>query len=100
MAAVMVLAGLALTAVAVFVTFAVVAVVFKILFKLVLLPLLLLKWIVTGLVMLIVGPILFLVGLAAFLAVGVALFVPLLPFAVLGAIVWLIVKSSRPAAVA
>ena len=100
MGAVMVLAGLALTAVAVFVTFAVVAIVFKILFKLVLLPLLLLKWVVMGAVMLIVGPILFLVGLAAFLTVGVALFVPLLPFVVLGGIVWLIVRSSRPAAVA
>ena len=100
MGAVMVLAGLALTAVAVFVAFAVVAIVFKILFKLVLLPLLLLKWIVTGLVMLIVGPILFLVGLAAFLAVGVALFVPLLPLLALGAIVWVLVRSSQPAAVA
>jgi hypothetical protein len=77
-----------------------VAIVFKILFKLVLLPLLLIKWIVMAAVMLIVGPILFVVGLAAFLAVGVALLVPLLPFLVLGGIVWLLVRSNRPAAVA
>jgi hypothetical protein len=95
-----VLAGLALMAVAVFVTFAAVAMVFKILLKLVLLPLLLVKWIVTGAVMLIVGPIVFLVGLAALLAVGVAVLVPLLPFLMLAGIVWLLVRSSRPAAVA
>lgn len=100
MGAVVVLGGLAFTAVAVFVTFVAVAIVFKILLKLVLLPLLLIKWIVMGAVMLIVGPILFIAGLAAFLTIGVALLVPLLPFLVLGGIVWLLVRSSRPAAVA
>ena len=100
MGAVVVLGGLAFMAAAVFVTFAAVAIVFKILFRLVLLPLLLLKWLVMGVVMLVVGPILFFVGLAAFLAVGVAFLVPLLPFLILGAIVWLLVRSNRPAAVA
>lgn len=100
MGAVVVLAGLAFMAVAVFVTFAAVAIVFKILLRLVLLPLLLIKWIVMGAVMLIVGPILFVAGLAAFLAIGAALLVPLLPFLVLGGIVWLLVRPGRPAAVA
>lgn len=100
MGAVVVLAGLAFTAVAVFVTVAAVAIVFKILLRLVLLPLLLLKWIVMAAVMLIVGPVLFLVGLAACLAVGVALLVPLLPFLVLGGLLWLLVRSNRPAVVA
>ncbi|HEX9366126.1 MAG TPA: hypothetical protein VF921_05830 [Vicinamibacterales bacterium] len=91
MGAVVVLAGLAFTAVAALTVFAAVAVFFKIVFRLVLLPLLLLKWIVMGVVMLVVGPILFIVGLAA----AFALLIPLLPFVALGAIVWLLVRSSR-----
>lgn len=100
MGAVVFLAGLAFAAVAVLLTFAVLAVFFKIVIKLILLPLLLLKWIVTGLVMLVVGPILLLVGIVAALAMLVAMIVPLLPFVVLGGIVWLLVRSSRPAVAA
>jgi hypothetical protein len=95
-----ILAGLLVTAVAGLLTFTAVAVVFKLLLRLVLLPLLLLKWIVMGTVMLVVGPVLFVVGLVAMLAVGVALAVPLLPFLVVGAIVWLLVRSVRRPAVA
>lgn len=97
MGAVVVLAGLAFTAVAVLLVFAAVAIFFKIVLRLILLPLLLVKFIVMGLVMLVVGPILFVVGLVAVFAVAV----PLLPFLALGAIVWLLVRGSRrPAAVA
>ena len=96
MGAVVVLAGLAFTAVAVLVLFAAVAVFFKIVFRLVLLPLLLLKWIVMGVVMLVVGPVLFVVGLVA----AFAMMIPLLPFVALGAIVWLLVRGSRRPAVA
>jgi hypothetical protein len=53
-----------------------------------------------GTVMLVVGPVLFLVGLVALLVVGLALAVPLLPFVLLGAIVWLLVRASRHPAVA
>ena len=96
MGAVVVLAGLAVTAVAVLMVFAAVAVFFKIVFRLVLLPLLLLKWIVMGVVMLVIGPVLFLVGLVA----AFAMMIPLLPFVALGAIIWLLVRSSRRPAVA
>ena len=63
----------------------------------VLLPLILLKWLVMSLVMLIVGPILFVAGLVAALAVGLVLALPLLPFVMVGAIVWMIVRANRPA---
>ncbi len=96
MGAVVVLAGLAFAAVAVLLTFMAVAVFFKIVFKLILLPLLLLKWIVTGIVLLVVGPILFAAGIVAV----VAMVIPLFPFLVLGGIVWLLVRSSRPAVAA
>jgi hypothetical protein len=97
MAEVLVLVGLAFAVTAVIVTFAIVAFALKLVVKLVLLPLLLLKWLIMTLVMLIVGPILFVVGLFAALAVGLALVVPLLPFVALGMIVWMIVKANRPA---
>jgi len=96
MGAVVVLAGLVFTAVAVLMVFAAVAVLFKIVFRLVLLPLLLLKWIVMGVVMLVVGPVLFVVGLVA----AFAMLIPLLPFVALAAIVWLLVRGSRRPAVA
>jgi hypothetical protein len=49
--------------------------------------------------MLIVGPVLFVVGVAGVIAATLALAIPLLPFAVLGALVWVIVRSvRRPAA--
>ena len=96
MGAVVVLAGLAFTAVAVLIVLAALAVLFKIVFRLVLLPLLLLKWILMGVVMLVVGPVLFVVGLVA----AFAMLIPLLPFVALGAIVWLLVRGSRRPAVA
>ena len=66
----------------VLVTFAAVAVFFKILLRLLLLPLLLLKFLLLGVVMLVVG---------------LLLAVPLLPFAMVGGLVWLIVRANRPA---
>ena len=68
--------------------------------KLVLLPLLLLKWIIGGIVMLVVGPILFLVGLFLFVITGLVLAIPFLPLLVVGAILWfLIAKGNRRPAV-
>ena len=98
MAAVLVLAGLALSAI-VFLA-VLVGLVFQIAFRILLFPLFLLKWVITGVVMLIVGPILALVGIVLAVVFGVLLAVPLLPLIALGAIVWLIVKANRSPAVA
>ena len=65
MAAFFVLAGLAFTAVTMMVVLAVVGLSSRWRFACILLPLLLVKWLVMGVVMLIVGPILFIVGLLA-----------------------------------
>jgi hypothetical protein len=97
---IVVLAVLAMAAVAVFMVVALLGLVLRTALRLVLLPLLLIKWLVVGLVMLVVGPILFLVGVAAFLALAVGLAVPLLPLLAIGALVWLLVRGSRRPAVA
>jgi hypothetical protein len=81
----LVLAGFAFTAVVVFLTFALVAVVFKIAIRLILLPLLLLKWIVIG---------------AVLAVAGLVLMLPLLPILSVGAIVWMLVRANRRPAVA
>jgi hypothetical protein len=98
MAAVLVFAGLALAALIFLATL--VGLVFQVAIRILLLPLFLLKWLITGVVMLVVGPILALVGIVLAVVFGVLVAVPLLPFVALGAIVWLIVKSNRPPAVA
>ena len=95
MSAVLVLVGLAFAAAAVFVTFAVFALLLKFAFKLLLLPLLLIKWLVVSLVMLIVGPILFVVGVIAAVAFGLVMALPLLPFAAIAALVWVIVRGEN-----
>jgi hypothetical protein len=89
MGAVLVFAGLAVAAVAMLTVFALVSVVLKLALRIILFPLFLLKFVVMGIVMLIVGPVLLLVVVA-----------PLLPFAALAAVVWLIVKATRRPAVA
>ena len=78
-----------------FLLLAVVALVFKIAIRLILLPLLLLKWLIGGIVLMIVGPILALVGLLLLVVFGAIFFVPLLPFLLLAGLVWLIVRSTR-----
>jgi len=96
----LVLAGLAFTAVTMMVVLAAIGLFVKMAIRLILLPLLLVKWLVMGLVMLIVGPILFVVGLVAAMAVGLALFIPLLPFLALAAIVYTIFRANRRPALA
>jgi|EndMetStandDraft_8_1072994.scaffolds.fasta_scaffold2307221_1 hypothetical protein len=98
MAAVLVFAGLALAAI-VFLTM-LVGLVFQIALRILLFPIFLLKWVITGVVMLIVGPVLALVGIVLTVVFGVLLAVPLLPLIALGAIVWLIVRANRSPAVA
>lgn len=97
MAVLLVLAAFAVTAVAF--TVALVGIVLGGLFRLILLPFFLLKWILTGVVMLIVGPILAIVALVLALVFGVVVAIPLLPLLLLGLLVWLIVRSTqRPVA--
>jgi hypothetical protein len=90
-----VLAGLAVAAVAVFVMLALVGLVVRTALRLVLLPLLLIKWIVIGIVMLVVGPILLLIGVAGFLAVALGLALPLLPLIAVAALIWFLVRANR-----
>src|SRR5436189_4220753 len=92
--------GLAFAGAAILVTFVAVAILFKILVRLILLPLLLVKWIVMAVVMLVVGPVLFVAGLVVFLVMGLAVAIPLLPFAAAAALVWLLVRATRRPAVA
>ena len=83
--------------VALFLLFGVVALVFRIAIRLILLPLLLLKWLIGGIVLIVVGPILALVGVLLLVVFGAIFFVPLLPFLLLAGLVWLLVRSTRPA---
>jgi hypothetical protein len=91
----LVLGGLALTAVAMFLVIAVAGAVLHLAVRLILLPLLILKFIIGGIVMLVVGPIVLVIGIVAFVAAALALAVPLLPLLALAAIAWLIVRANR-----
>lgn len=88
---------IALAVFAVFALLLTIGFVFKLAFRLLLLPLLLLKALISGLLLITVGPILFVVGVVVALAVGAALLVPLLPFLLLVGVIWLIVRPSQPA---
>lgn len=96
---ILVLTGLAFAAFLMVAALGALALIFKIAIRLLLLPLLLIKWIVTAVLTLVVGPVLFLVGLLVAAVIGVALFVPLLPFVAVAALVWLIVRANRRPAV-
>ncbi len=97
--ALIVLPGLIMMAMVAFLAFAVFGILFRVLIRLVLLPLFLVKWLLTGVVMLIVGPILLVVGAVLFLVAGLAFAVPLLPLFAIAAIVWLLVRSTRRPAI-
>ena len=86
---------------ALFVGLALFGVLLKVALRVLLLPLLLVKWIVMGLVMLIVGPILLVVGVFLFFVTGVALAVPFLPLLAVAAILWLVFAklNRRPAVI-
>ena len=60
-----------------------------------LLPLLLIKWLVFGLLFTVLGPILLVVGLVLFLIVGFSMLVPLMPFLIVGMLVWLLMRANR-----
>jgi hypothetical protein len=85
----------------VFVGLALFGLLLRVALRVLLLPLLLVKWIVMGIVMLIIGPILLVVGVGLFLVTGVALAVPFLPLLAIAAILWLVFAKAnrRPAVV-
>jgi hypothetical protein len=66
----------------------------RIAFSVLLLPLLLLKTLVGGLVLLVIGPIVLVAILAGVLSVGAVLLAPLLPLALLAVVIWLIVRAT------
>jgi hypothetical protein len=94
------LMALAIIGSALFVGFVVLATIFKLAFKILLLPLLLLKFLIFGVVFTIVGPILLIVGVFAVVVTGLVGLVPLLPFLIVGGLVWMLVRNNRrPAAI-
>jgi hypothetical protein len=74
----------------------VLATLLKVAVRLLLLPFLLIKWLLGGVVLLIVGPVLALVGIVMLVAFGAAVLLPLLPFLVLGGLIWLLFRAARP----
>jgi hypothetical protein len=93
------LMALAIIGSALFVGFVVLATIFKLAFKILLLPLLLLKFLIFGVVFTIVGPILLIVGVFAVVVTGLVGLVPLLPFLIVGGLVWMLVRNNRRPAV-
>ena len=96
----LVLGGLAVAAFAMFLVVAIAGTVIHFAVRFLLLPLLLLKWIVAGIVMLVVGPIVLVVGIVGLVAAALALAVPVLPLLALAGIAWMVVKANRRSAVA
>ena len=100
MGAVLALGFLALTGVFVAATVMTLAFALKMILRLVLLPLLLIKFLVMGLLMLILGPIMAVVGLFVIGVLALAFALPLLPLLAVIALVWFLAKSNRRPAVA
>ncbi|HEY3883986.1 MAG TPA: hypothetical protein VGL62_02170 [Vicinamibacterales bacterium] len=75
--------------------FVMAALTLKLAVRLILLPLLLIKWLVGGVVLLIVGPILLVVGVAVCAVLAVVFALPLLPLIVAAGLIWLLVRASR-----
>src|SRR3954471_17627450 len=97
MSVIVALVGLAFAAAAVLVTFTFLALAVRFALKLILLPLLLIKWFVLGVVMLVVGPILFVAGVVGTVVAGLVLALPLMPLLAVAALVWLLVRANRRA---
>ena len=73
---------------------------FRLLFALLILPLLLFKLLIGGLVFLIVGPVLAILAFVAAIVIGAVVAVPLLPLLLVGAIIWMILRTGRSTALA
>jgi hypothetical protein len=72
---------------------------FRLLFHLLVLPLLLLKILVVGLVIVVVAPVLALLAIGGLIAAFVAVLVPVLPFLLVGGLVYLLLRPARTALV-
>ncbi len=71
----------------------------RLLLHVLLLPLLLLKALIGGLVLLVVGPVVFIAAVAGTLALAAALITPLLPLLFVAFVIWFLVRAgSKPAA--
>lgn len=70
---------------------------FRLLFYVLLLPLVLIKVVLAGLLMLVVAPVLVIAAVLGALAVAAAILVPLLPLAFIGFAIWMVVRLSRGA---
>lgn len=69
--------------------------VIKLAVRLILLPLFLLKWLIGGVVLLVLGPVLILAGLLVLAALAAAFALPFLPLFLVVALVWLLVRATR-----
>jgi hypothetical protein len=99
MGALIILPGLIMLAAVAFVALAIFGILFRVALRLILLSLLLLKWLVAGIVMLILGPIFLVVAAVLMIAAGLVFAVPLLPLLAVAALIWMVVKSSRRQAI-
>jgi hypothetical protein len=72
---------------------------FRLLFALLLLPLLALKAFLGVLALIVVGPFVLAAALVGGLLAAIAILAPLLPLALLALLVWVIVRASQPTAV-
>ena len=73
---------------------------FRLLFAILLLPFLLIKAIVGGVLMVIVLPILAIAGIVAAIALAAAVLVPLLPVLFIALAIWFVIRASQRPAVA
>ncbi len=71
----------------------------RLLLHVLLLPLLLLKALIGGLLLLVIGPVVFIAALAGTLALAAAILTPLLPLIFIAFVIWFLVRAgSKPAA--
>lgn len=69
--------------------------VLKLAVRLILLPLFLIKWLIGGVALLILGPVLILAGLLVLTVLTAAFALPFLPLFLVVGLIWLLVRASR-----
>jgi len=99
MAALMLMGFLLFVGAAAFIVLLTIGLVLKLFLRLILLPLLLVKWLIGVLMVVVVGPILALIGVLVLFVLGAAFALPLVPFVLLGLLVWALARAARPAVV-
>lgn len=70
---------------------------FRLVVYLLVLPFLLLKFLIGGVLLVVLGPVIVIGAVLAFIAFALALLAPLLPLLALAALIWFIVRVTRPA---